>query len=53
MPRQPRLDAPGTLHHVMGRGIAGAKGARFLGVTTSAIIRAAYSEELPELQKYL
>jgi len=25
MPRQPRLDAPGTLHHVMGRGIAGTK----------------------------
>lgn len=25
MPRQPRLDAPGTLHHVMGRGIEGAK----------------------------
>jgi putative transposase len=23
MPRQARLDAPGTLHHVMGRGIAG------------------------------
>ena len=22
MPRQPRLDAPGTLHHVMVRGIA-------------------------------
>lgn len=21
MPRQPRLDAPGTLHHIMGRGI--------------------------------
>ena len=21
MPRQPRLDAPGTLHHVLGRGI--------------------------------
>jgi len=21
MPRQPRIDAPGTLHHVMGRGI--------------------------------
>jgi hypothetical protein len=21
MPRQARLDAPGTLHHVMGRGI--------------------------------
>jgi len=21
MPRHPRLDAPGTLHHVMGRGI--------------------------------
>jgi hypothetical protein len=25
MPRQPRLDAPGTLHHVMGRGIEGTK----------------------------
>jgi putative transposase len=25
MSRQPRLDAPGTLHHVMGRGIEGAK----------------------------
>ena len=25
MPRQPRLDAPGTLHHVMGRGIGGIK----------------------------
>src|SRR4030042_742083 len=25
MPRQPRLDRPGTLHHVMGRGIEGTK----------------------------
>ena len=25
MPRQPRLDAPGALHHVMGRGINGIK----------------------------
>jgi len=25
MPRQPRLDAPGTLHHGMGRGIERAK----------------------------
>lgn len=25
MPRQARLDAPGTLHHVIGRGIEGAK----------------------------
>jgi hypothetical protein len=25
MPRQARLDAPGTLHHVMGRGIEGTK----------------------------
>lgn len=25
MPRQPRLDAPGTLHHVMARGIEGTK----------------------------
>jgi putative transposase len=23
MPRQPRLDTPGALHHVMGRGIEG------------------------------
>jgi len=23
MPRQPRLDGPGTLHHVIGRGIEG------------------------------
>ena len=79
MPRQPRLDAPGTLHLVMGRGIAGTKilrkdadredflsqpggrwgrwdpgaeVARFLGVRTSAVIRAAYSEERPELPKY-
>ena len=35
------------------RGYPGAEVARFLGVTTSAVIRAAYSEELPELQKYL
>ncbi len=34
-------------------GCSGAEVARFLGVTTSAVIRAAYSEELPELQKYL
>jgi hypothetical protein len=25
MPRQARLDAPGTLHHVIGRGIEGTK----------------------------
>jgi putative transposase len=25
MPRQPRLDTPGALHHVMGRGIDGSK----------------------------
>jgi hypothetical protein len=34
-------------------GYPGAEVARFPGVTTSAVIRAAYSEELPELQKYL
>ncbi len=80
MPGQPRLDAPGTLQHVMGQrmrvqkfsgririgrisflnlksggedGYPGAEVARFLGVTTSGVIRAAYSEELPELPKYL
>ncbi len=35
------------------RGYPGAEVARFLGVTTSAVIRAAYSEELPELAKYV
>ncbi len=34
-------------------GYPGAEVARFLGARTSAVIRAAYSEELPELQKYL
>ena len=64
MPRQPRLDAPGTLHHVMSRGIEGVEIfrnkidredflARFLGVTTSAVIRSANSEDLPEVENYL
>ena len=72
MPRQASLDAPGTLHHVMGRGIEGTKIFRtdadredflsrlaelcrkgyLLGVTTSAVIRAAYCEDLPEMGKY-
>jgi hypothetical protein len=30
MPRQARLDAPGTLHHVMGRGIEGTKIFKFI-----------------------
>jgi uncharacterized protein YijF (DUF1287 family) len=34
-------------------GYPGGEAARFLGVTTSAVLRAAYSEKLPELQKYL
>ena len=34
-------------------GYPGAEVARVPGVRTSALIRAAYSEELPELQKYL
>ena len=34
-------------------GYPDAEVARFLGVRTSAVIRAAYSEELPELPKYL
>ncbi len=55
MPRQPRLDVPDTLHHVMGRGSEKtvifrsrhdredfiSQVARFFGVTTSAIVRAA------------
>ncbi len=31
MPRQSRLDAPGTLHHVIGRGIEGRKNFRSRG----------------------
>ena len=34
-------------------GYSGAEVARFLGVTTSAVVRAAYWEALPELPKYL
>jgi hypothetical protein len=34
-------------------GYLGEEVARFLGVTTFTVIRAAYSEELPELPKYL
>jgi hypothetical protein len=34
-------------------GYPGAEVARFLGVTTSAVVRAAYSEELLELHEYL
>ena len=34
-------------------GYPGAEVARFLGVTTSAVVRAAYAEELPDLAKYL
>jgi len=34
-------------------GYPGAEVARFLGVTTSAVVRAAHSKDLPEIQKYL
>jgi uncharacterized protein YijF (DUF1287 family) len=34
-------------------GYPGAEIARFLGVTTSAVVRAAKTEELEEVQKYL
>jgi hypothetical protein len=34
-------------------GYPGAGVARFLGVTTSAVVRAAHSEDLPEIRKYL
>ncbi len=34
-------------------GHPGAEVARFLGVTTSAVVRAAETEELKEVQKYL
>ena len=42
-----------TRRAVEKRGYPGAEVARVLGVRTSAVIRAAYSEELPELPKYL
>lgn len=34
-------------------GYPGAEVARFLGVTTSAVARAAHSEDSPEIRKYL
>jgi hypothetical protein len=34
-------------------GYPGAEMARFLGVTTSAIVRVADFEDLPEIEKYL
>jgi len=33
-------------------GISGSEGGGFLRVTTSAVVRAAYSEDLPEMGKY-
>ena len=39
MPRQPRLDAPGALHHVMGRGIDGVKILRDHAEINSQILR--------------
>lgn len=55
MPRQARLDAPGALHHVMGRGIEGqlnleygipmAEIARHVGVCTPAIANALRKRE--------
>ena len=38
---------------VMNMGYPGAQVARLLGVTTSAVVRAANSEELPEVENYL
>ena len=40
MPRQPRLDAPGTLHHVIGRG------------TASLVNRMVRAKEVTELDPY-
>jgi hypothetical protein len=34
-------------------GYPGAEVARFLGVTTSAVVRGAHVEDLPEIEKYL
>ena len=47
---EPRLDAPGALHHVMGRC---ADVARFLGINTSAVNWLATSYELPEVEKFI
>ena len=38
MPRQPRLDDPGTLHHVMGRGIEASKIFRTPGVGSGRLL---------------
>jgi len=46
MPRQPGLDAPGTLHPVMGRGIEKTK------VFQEDVDRKDSFGELPEMEKY-
>ncbi len=52
MPRQPRLDAPGTLHHVIGRGIEGSKSFRSRGDREDFLDRLAKLCEAKALSVY-
>jgi uncharacterized protein YijF (DUF1287 family) len=50
----PRANSQGLCQLAVGKmGYPGTEVARFLGVTTSAVVRAAKTEELEEVQKYL
>ena len=52
MPRQSRLDAPGTLHHVIGRGIEGSKIFRDRGDRDDFLARLAKLCEAKALSVY-
>jgi hypothetical protein len=52
MPRKPRLDAPGTLNHVIGRGIEGTKIFRNRGDRVDFLDRLAILWEAKALSVY-
>ncbi len=52
MPRPTKLDAPGALHHVMGRGID-SRDSQDRTDIDDLVNRLVSSEELPGLGKYL
>jgi hypothetical protein len=51
--REDLLSCPGEVFQEEALGVSKAEVARFLGLTTSAVFRAAFSEDLLEILKYL
>ena len=49
MPRQTRLDTPGALHHIIGRGVEGTKIFRKEEDRIDFINRLDHGDELPEV----